>query len=448
MKRTFFCLAIATCLISCNNPSASKNQSADSSASASNPVVDTAASLTPDSLPAPFATPSANNYCKVIGWPKEKTPIAPAGFTVTRFADSLDNPRWIYQGPNGDVFVAEANTEVTGVKKIAAKLSAKGKSQKLSKSANVVLLFRDGSKDGVYEQQYLFASNLNRPLGMAIINNKFYIANTDALIQYNYNPGDTVLTGPGKTIVSLPAGGYNNHWTRNIIPSKSGDKLFISVGSGSNVAEHGLANEKRRANILQVAPDGSGEQVYASGLRNPVGMDWEPVSGKLWTAVNERDELGDELVPDYITSVKEGGFYGWPYAYFGQHADPRMKNEPHPELVAKTIVPDVSVGAHTASLGLSFYTGKTFPAQYQGGAFVAQHGSWNKSALAGYKVLFVPFRNGQPSAKPTDFLTGFIANAANNEVYGRPVGVITLQDGSLLIADDAGNTIWRVQAVK
>jgi glucose/arabinose dehydrogenase len=270
----------------------------------------------------------------------------------------------------------------------------------------------------------------------------------DGLRQYDYTAGDTIVKGPGKTVLSLPTGGYNNHWTRNILPSKTGDKLYISVGSGSNAGEHGPENEIRRANILQVNPDGSGEKVYASGLRNPVGMDWEPVSGKLWAAVNERDELGDDLVPDYITHVQEDGFYGWPYSYFGQHPDPRLKENPHPELVSKAIVPDFALGAHTASLGLAFYDKDRFPAKYQHGAFVGQHGSWNRSVLSGYKVIFVPFANGKPSGAAQDFLTGFIADAAKAEVYGRPVGVTVINDGSLLVADDAANCIWKVSAKK
>ncbi len=246
-----------------------------------------------------------------------------------------------------------------------------------------------------------------------------------------------------KKSVDLPAGGYNNHWTRNIITNAQKNKLYITVGSGSNVAEHGIDNEIRRANILETNLDGSGEKIYASGLRNPVGLDWAPGTQTLWTAVNERDNLGDDLVPDYITSVKEGGFYGWPYAYFGQHEDPRRKGE-RPDLVQNAIVPDVDMGPHTASLGLVFYTKNNFPEKYRGGAFVAQHGSWNRSELSGYKVMFVPFKNGKPSGKPEDFLTGFIANENKSEVYGRPVGVAVLPDGSLLVSDDGGNIIWRV----
>jgi len=401
-----------------------------------------------DTLPPPYATKSVSNNSKVIEWPAGKTPVAPAGFTVTRFSDSLDHPRWIYVADNGDVFIAEANTVLSGIKKIGAKISRKIKTQHLGESADRITLFRDGDNDGRYEGRFVFAGDLNQPLGMLALGNHFFIANTDGVLRFDYSPTATQLSGEGKKIVELPAGGYNNHWTRNIITNRQKDKLFISVGSGSNVGEHGMDNEVRRANILEVDPDGSHERVYASGLRNPVGMGWAPGTDVLWTAVNERDELGDELVPDYITSVKENGFYGWPYSYFGQHRDPRMKEEQRGELVAKAIVPDVPLGSHTASLGLAFYDKKAFPAHYQGGAFVGQHGSWNRSHLSGYKVIFVPFTNGKPSGKPEDFLTGFISDETKSEVYGRPVGVAVLPDGSLLVADDVSNIIWKVSASK
>jgi glucose/arabinose dehydrogenase len=265
-------------------------------------------------------------------------------------------------------------------------------------------------------------------------------------MEFPYDPGATSIGVKGKKILSLPAGGYNNHWTRNVISNADGTRLYVSVGSGSNVAEHGLENEIRRANILEINPDGSGEKIFASGLRNPVGMDWAPGTNTLWTAVNERDGLGDELVPDYITSVKEGAFYGWPFAYFGPNEDPRMKEKQNPALVKKTIKPDLPVGSHTASLGLVFYDKKVFPSKYHNGAFVSQHGSWNRSRLSGYKVLFVPFKDGRPAGSPEDFLTGFFSGPGQNEVYGRPVGLAVLEDGSLLVSDDASNTIWRVSA--
>ncbi|TWR28369.1 sorbosone dehydrogenase family protein [Mucilaginibacter achroorhodeus] len=398
-------------------------------------------------LPAPYETKAVKNYCKVIGWPAGKMPSAPAGFTVSLFADTLKNPRNIYIAPNGDIFISEANTEARGVKKLGAKVLGVAQSQNLGKSANRITLLRDTDGDGKIDFRQVFLSNLNQPYGMLVIGNAFYVANTDGLWKYDYKPGQDKITTPGKMILSLPAGGYNNHWTRNLRANADGNKIFIAVGSGTNIAEHGMDVEKRRANILEINPDGSGERVYASGLRNPAGMDIQPGSGTLYTVVNERDNLGDELVPDYFTSVKEGGFYGWPWAYFGQHEDPRPEVK-RPDMVKKTIVPDLSLGSHTASLGLVFYNAAQFPAKYKDGAFIGQHGSWNRSVLSGYKVLFVPFANGKISGKPEDFLTGFVANADKNEVYGRPVGVAVTKDGSLLVADDASNKVWRVSKSK
>jgi len=380
------------------------------------------------SLPEPSESHRKNS--KVIGWPEGKIPIAPAGFKVTKFADKtngLDNPRWIYVTPNGDVLISQAKTN----KKT---------------SPNNILLFRDADKNGSYETQEMFMTGLNQPLGMLVQGSYFYVGNTDGIYRYPYRNGQTSIQDTGIKILDLTPDGYNNHWTRNIIAGKNGKKFYISSGSASNVGEHGMDKETRRACIIEINPDGTGERLYAEGLRNPVGMDWNPVTGALWTAVNERDHLGDELVPDYVTSVKDGGYYGWPYAYFGKNEDPRLKGK-RPELVAKTLVPDVPVGAHTASLGLAFYTNSAFPPKYRNGAFVGQHGSWNRSTFSGYKVVFIPFTNGTPG-KPEDFLTGFIASEETGEVYGRPVGVTVLPDGSLLVADDAANTIWRVSAKK
>jgi glucose/arabinose dehydrogenase len=375
-------------------------------------------------LPPPFATPSVTKNSKVIGWPADKTPQAPQGFQVSALIRDLENPRWLYFLPNGDLLVAQSGTR---------------------KAPNVITLFRDADHDGTPEIRETFLEGLKQPFGMALVGDTLFVGSTGAVTAYPYKAGDTKITAPGKKIVDLPAGGYNNHWTRNVLAKPDGSKLYISVGSGSNVAEHGIENERHRANILEANLDGSSLRVFASGLRNPVGMDWEPTSGVLWTAVNERDELGDELVPDYLTRVREGGFYGWPYAYFGPHEDPRRKGE-RPDLVAKTIVPDVPLGAHTASLGLAFYKADAFPEHYRGGAFVGQHGSWNRSKFAGYNVVYVPFKDGKPAGAMEDFLTGFIANDA--DVYGRPVGVAVAPDGSLLVADDSGNAIWRVSAVK
>ena len=384
----------------------------------------------------------------MVGWPKGRTPIAPQGFTVTRFADKLDNPRWIYQGPNGDIFIAESNTILKGLKKIGAGLHPRIKTQHYGTSANRITLFRDKDKNGSYESRFIFLKNLNQPLGMLILDNHFYVANTDGLFRYSYNDGDITLMGSGKKILELPAGGYNNHWTRNIIANGSGNKIYISVGSGSNLGENGMEHEVRRANILEINTDGSGEIIYANGLRNPVGMAWAPGTQTLWTAVNERDGLGDELVPDYLTSVKRDGFYGWPYSYFGSNIDPRLKDSPRPDLLVKTLVPDISLGSHTASLGLAFYNKAAFPQRYHNGAFVGQHGSWNRSSLSGYKVVFIPFKEGKPSGGPEDFLTGFIKDTSAAEVYGRPVGVAVLADGSMLVADDASGVVWRVSVNK
>jgi len=396
-------------------------------------------------LDLPKPTESKKKFSEVIGWPAGKTPTAPTGFTVTEFAAGLENPRWAYVLPNGDVLVAESQTERKGIKKVVAKVNGQAKSGAEGESANRITLLRDSNGDGKPEVREVFLSGLNQPFGMLLVGNTFYVANTDGILTFPYRQGQTKITAPGKKILALPAGGYNNHWTRNLLANGDNSKIYVSVGSGSNVAENGMENEVRRANILEIAPDGSGERVYASGLRNPVGMAWEPSTKTLWTAVNERDELGDELVPDYITSVKQGAFYGWPFAYYGPTEDPRRQGE-RPDLVQKTVTPDVPLGAHTASLGLSFYTGTAFPAPYRNGAFVGQHGSWNRSAFSGYKVVFVPFKEGKPAGKPQDFLTGFIANPESGEVYGRPVGTFQLPDGSLLVTDDAGGKLWRVTA--
>jgi len=437
MNRLFLLLAAAPFVVACNSR---PNQTGQTD------------SLTTDStttgsvdLPAPDTNAAKTNFSKVIGWPTGKTPVAPAGFTVAAFATNMKSPRSIYIAPNGDILIALSNSERDAKDKIANAVSGKAKSEVGGESENTVLLFRDTNNDGKFEVRSTFLSGLNQPYGMLIIGNSFYVANTDGVFQYPYKAGETKITGKGKKIVSLPAGGYNNHWTRNLIANADNSKIYISVGSGSNVADHGMENEVRRADILEVNPDGTGEKIYASGLRNPVGMDWQPDSKMLWTAVNERDGLGDNLVPDYITSVKPGAFYGWPYSYYGQHEDPRMKGQ-KPDLVKSAVVPDVPVGSHTASLGLAFYTGSKFPESYQKGAFIGQHGSWNRSELAGYKVAFVPFKDGKPSGKLQDFLTGFIADEKKSEVYGRPVDVAVANDGSLLVADDVSSTIWRVAA--
>lgn len=433
-------------LCACGNKKISKNPEALGGST-------TTSGYKTDSLPPPYATPAAKNFSKVIGWTDGKTPIAPAGFTVTKFADGLDHPRWIYVADNGDIFIAESNTILKGIVKVGSKISRKVRTQGYGVSANRITLFRDSDKNGIPESRHVFMEGLKQPFGMLILGNNFYVANTNALLQFPYTPGSTSIPVLSrKEIVSLPDGGgeikKNIHWTRNIITNRSKNKIYIAVGAGTNIAEHGLENEIRRANILEVNPDGTGERIYASGLRNPVGMDWVPGTNTLWVAVNERDLLGDELVPDYITSVKEDGFYGWPFAYFGRHEDPRWKDRQQPHMVDKTLVPDYPVGSHTASLGLAFYTHKSFPEKYHNGAFVAQHGSWNRSVLSGYKIIFVPFANGKPSGPPEDFLTGFISDLSKAEVFGRPVCVAFLADGSMLVTDDVSNIIWRISADK
>jgi glucose/arabinose dehydrogenase len=380
-------------------------------------------------LPAPFATPSARNNSKVIGWPKGKMPTAAPGFEVSLFAENLDNPRQAYVLPNGDILVVEATREWPG------------RADRPEKSGNQITLFRDTNNDGKPDVREVFLTGLNMPHGMLLVGNWFYVGNTDGVVRFPYRTGQTKIDGKGEKILDLPGGG---HYTRNLIADGAGRKVYIAVGSASNVdEENGWEKDQRRAGILEINPDGSGMRIFAMGLRNPVGMDWEPQTNVLWTVVNERDLLGDDLVPDYLTSVKEGAFYGWPFSYFGQHEDPRKKGQ-RPDLVAKAIKPDYAVGSHVAALGLAFYRGKAFPQRYQGGAFIGMHGSWNRSKMVGYKVTFVPFENGKPAGPMEDILTGFIADENKFEAYGRPVGVTELPDGSLLVADDSGGKMWRV----
>jgi glucose/arabinose dehydrogenase len=406
--------------------------------------IETQTAAQTDSLPLPNATKSAMNFSNVIGWKDGSIPTAPDGFTVTKYTDGFENPRWMYVTPNGDVLVAESNSNHTLLEKIGGRIVGASKSNNLSHSADRITLLRDVNKDGIPDLRTSFMTQLNQPFGMLVMGDWLYVANMDAVLRFHYKAGQTLITEKGEKVLDLPNTKNPRHWTRNIIANADNSKIYISIGSATNVAEKGLELEKRRANIIEINPDGTGERIYASGLRNPVGMGWSPGTQTLWTAVNERDELGDDLVPDYLTSVKDGGFYGWPYSYFGQHEDPRVK-EKRPDLVAKAIVPDVQLGSHTASLGLAFYTKKSFPKKYQNGAFVAQHGSWNRSVLSGYKVVFIPFENGKPSGKPEDFLTGFIVDI-HKKVHGRPVGVTEMPDGALLVTDDVSNVIWRVSA--
>ncbi len=429
-------------LAACGGPTQQEKQEA-----AANTPAQTVATPTADSvqLPAPYATKSVSNRVSIQPWPAGQTPTAPAGFTVTEYAGQFDSPRWLYVLPNGDVLVAEASTIPMSLKlKVAAKLKLDSSRSLRDHSANRITLLRDTNHDGRPDLRTTFLAGLNQPFGMLVLGSYFYVANTDGVLRFPYQAGATKITGDGQRILDLPKGGYNNHWTRNLLAAPDGSKIYVTVGSGSNVQEHGPENEVRRANILEINPDGSGERVYASGLRNPIGLQWQPGTGQLWTVVNERDELGDELVPDYFTSVREGGFYGWPYSYYGQNEEPRRQGE-HPELIKKALVPDVPLGAHVAALGLVFYDKTAFPARYRKGAFIGEHGSWNRTRYAGYKVVFVPFANGQPG-KAEDFLTGFLASGDSKDAYGRPVGVATLPDGSLLVADDAADRLWRVSA--
>ena len=397
-------------------------------------------------MPEPYATKPVSNYSNVVGWEEGETPKAPKGFTVHKYADGFQNPRWMYVTPNGDVLVAESNSNYSILKQIGATIIGAGGSNNLANSADVITLLRDTDNDGypdVRETLLTKKEGLNQPFGMLVIGDWLYVANTDAVLRYPYKAGQTKITTKGMKIADLPAGKVNQHWTRNIIANADNSKIYISVGSGDNIGEKGMEHEVMKANILTMNLDGSELQVYASGLRNPVGMDWEPTTQTLWTAVNERDGLGDNLVLDYLTSVQEGGFYGWPYMYWGTHQDPRVPIPANIRL-KEPIVPDVDLGPHTASLGLVFYTAEAFPEKYRNGAFIAQHGSWNRDILSGYKVVYVPFKNGKPTGKPEDFLTGFIVNPSKDEVRGRPVGLTLLPDGSMLLTDDTTNHIWRI----
>jgi hypothetical protein len=387
------------------------------------------------------------NVVTAKGWPRGAKPTAAPGMAVAAFAQGLEHPRWLYVLPNGDVLVAETNApprpeEGKGIKGFFFK-KFQAKAGGAVPSANRITLLRDADGDGVAETREAFLTGLNSPFGMALVGNDLYVANSDAVVKFPYKPGETQITAAGTKLVDLPAGLRNHHWTKNVIASADGSKLYVSVGSNSNVAENGMEEEEGRAAIWEVDRATGSKRIFATGLRNPVGMAWEPGSGALWTAVNERDELGSDLVPDYMTSVKDGGFYGWPYSYYGQHVDTRVK-PPRPDLVAKAIVPDYALGPHTASLGLASAEGTSLPEPFRHGMFVGQHGSWNRKPRSGYKVIFVPFADGRPSGEPADVLTGFVKD--NGDAMGRPVGVALDRRGALLVADDVGNTVWRVAA--
>ncbi|HZI78227.1 MAG TPA: sorbosone dehydrogenase family protein [Vicinamibacterales bacterium] len=398
--------------------------------------------------PKPSLIPTIN-VVEASPWPEGTAPQAGAGLQVQAFARGLDHPRWLYVLPNGDVLVAETNApprpdEGKGFKGWLFKRYQK-KAGGAVPSANRITLLRDSDHDGVADIRTVFLSGLNAPFGMALAGDTLYVANTDAVVRFPYTPGATQITAAPLKVVDLPAGTLNHHWTKNIIASQDGTRLYAAVGSNSNVAEHGIDKEEGRAAIWEIDLRTGTHRVFATGLRNPVGMAWEPELGMLWTAVNERDELGNDLVPDYITSVKENGFYGWPYSYFGANVDDRVK-PPRPDLVARAIKPDYALGAHTASLGLAYVGMPGVSPTLAGGMFVGQHGSWNRKPFSGYKVIFVPFEQGRPSGAPVDVLTGFLRD--DGKANGRPVGVAIDAGNGLLVADDVGNAVWRVTGIE
>ncbi len=384
-----------------------------------------------------------------VGWPKDARPIAATGTAVAAFKKDLDHPRWLYVLPNGDVLVAETNAppkqeDGKGVKGWVMGLVMK-KAGAAVASANRITVLRDTDGDGMADVHSVLLQDLNSPFGMALVGSDLYVANADAVVKFPYSTGDLKITAPSVKVVDLPGGPINHHWTKNIIANADGTKLYVTVGSNSNVAERGMAAEEGRAAIWEVDVKSGKHRIFSSGLRNPNGLAWEPETGSLWTVVNERDELGNDLVPDYLTSVQEGGFYGWPYSYYGQNVDDRVQ-PPNPELVAKAIAPDYALGSHTASLGLASSANASLPAPYTNGMFIGQHGSWNRKPLSGYKVIFVPFANGKPDGMPIDVLTGFLSQ--DGDAYGRPVGVAIDKQGALLVADDVGNVVWRVTTNK
>ena len=400
-------------------------------------------------LPAPNATllPTMK-IATATGWAAGAHPVAAPGLAVAAFAEGLEHPRWLYQLPNGDVLVAETNSppkpdESKGINGWITGLIM-GKAGAAVPTPNRITLLRDTNGDGVADQRSVFLKGINSPFGMVLVGGDIYIAATDAVLRFPYIAGETSISTPGIKLVDLPAGTRNHHWTKNVVASADGTKLYVTVGANSNVGENGMAAEAGRAAIWEVDRATGKHREFATGIRNPNGMAWQ--AGKLWTVANERDEIGSDLVPDYLTSVQDGGFYGWPYSYYGQHIDVRVK-EQRPDLVARAIKPDYALGPHTASLGLTFSDGaKALPATFASGAFVGQHGSWNRNPPSGYKVIFVPFAAGMPSGQPVDVLTGFLS--AKGEAQGRPVGVIVDAKGGLLVADDVGNKVWRVTGLQ
>jgi glucose/arabinose dehydrogenase len=397
-------------------------------------------------LPPPVKTliPTVN-IAEPQAWPHDGAPRALPGFRVTALARGLDHPRWIYVLPNGDVLVAESNKpapppgqQPRGIKARLMKLMMQRAGADVP-SADRIILLRDADGDGRAEHKSLFIDKLHSPFGMALVGNELYVANADAVVRFPYVAGQSQLTAPSVKLTDLPAG-INHHWTKNLIASPDGRKLYATVGSNSNVAEQGMEIEEGRAAIWEIDRATGQKRLFATGLRNPNGMGWEPGTGVLWTVVNERDELGSDLVPDYLTSVKDGAFYGWPWSYWGQRVDERVKPA-RPDMVARAIAPDYALGSHVAALGLAFSDGR-MPARFGNGVFIGEHGSWNRKPHSGYKVVFVPFAGGKPAGAPVDFLTGFLS--ADGKAYGRPVGVALDRRGALLVADDVGNVVWRV----
>lgn len=378
------------------------------------------------------------------GWKASEKPFVAAGLQVEKIASGLMHPRQLYTLPNGDVLVVESNgpgTEpVTTPKQLIAGV-VKNRSGKGGKGGNRITLLRKKTGMGGEWDKYTFIENLHSPFGVQLIGDTLFVANTDNIMKYNYIPGETKISDSGQEFADLP-GTINHHWTKSLLASPDGNKLYVGVGSNSNITENGFAVEYRRASVLEVDSHTGASRIYASGMRNPTGLQWEPYTGKLWAVVNERDEIGADLVPDYLTSVQDGGFYGWPYSYFGQHVDTRVMPQ-RPDLVAKAISPDYSLGSHVAPLGLLFYQGKNLPEKYQGGAFVSEHGSWDRSPLSGYDVIYVAFKEGKPSGVPVPVVTGFVSSDEEN-LKGAPVGLAEDAEGALLIADDVGNTVWRV----
>ena len=382
------------------------------------------------------------------GWPAGGKPVAASGLEVKAFATGFVHPRWLLVLPNGDVLVAETNApprpeEGKGFKAWFMKLFMK-KAGAGVPSANRITLLRDVDGDGVAEVKRPFLENLNSPFGMALVGDQLYVANADGVVRFPYREGDTHIGAAGTKVADLPGGPRNHHWTKSLVASRDGTKLYAGIGSNSNVAEHGMAEEEGRAAIAEIDIQTGRQRIFASGLRNPVGLAWEPTNGRLFAVVNERDELGSDLVPDYLTSVTDGAFYGWPYSYYGAHVDTRVTPQ-RPELVARAVKPDYALGSHVASLGLCFSQGANLGPRFASGAFIGEHGSWNREPRAGYKVVFVPFENGKPSGMPIDVLTGFLSG---DDALGRPVGVAIDKRGGLLVADDVGNVIWRVSAAR